>query len=166
LCATRQPSELQRCKRKSDPGLLRLLQSFHQPDVWFRAQAANRGGFSYDHERDSHSQNDQCIYASDHDAKVNAGHHPLKLGLGFILSNWGLVFLSDIPLLRLHTSSRRRTFVPRKFSKVYLGIWFQNHCRDKVNDRRVERPSRYQSVLCLAISSLASGRRKAAWRFD
>ena len=80
---TRQPSELQRCKRKSDPGLLRLLQSFHQPDVWFRAQAANRGGFSYDHERDSHSQNDQCIYASDHDAKVNAGHHPLKLGLGF-----------------------------------------------------------------------------------
>jgi hypothetical protein len=24
-------------------------------------QAANRGGFSYDHERDSRSQNDQCI---------------------------------------------------------------------------------------------------------
>jgi hypothetical protein len=38
---------------------------------------------SYDHERDSRSQNDQCIYASDHDAEINVGHEPLRLELGF-----------------------------------------------------------------------------------
>src|ERR1700693_3764716 len=41
------------------------------------------GGFSYDHERESRSQNDQCIYASDRDAEINAGHEPLRLELGF-----------------------------------------------------------------------------------
>jgi hypothetical protein len=47
------------------------------------AMATLRSGFSYSHERDSRSQNDQCIYASDHDAKINAGHDHLSLGLGF-----------------------------------------------------------------------------------
>jgi hypothetical protein len=47
------------------------------------AMATLRSGFSYGHERDSRSQNDQCVYASDHDAKINAGHDPLSLGLGF-----------------------------------------------------------------------------------
>src|SRR4029077_5790317 len=37
---------------------------------------------SYDHERESRSQNDQRIYASDHDAKINAGHEILRLELG------------------------------------------------------------------------------------
>ena len=43
------------------------------------------------------------------------------------LSDWNLVFLPNIALLRLHGSSRRWAFVPRKCSKVYLCIWFQNH---------------------------------------
>jgi hypothetical protein len=42
-----------------------------------------RGGFSYNHERKSRSQNDQCIYANDHDAEINVGHEPLRLELGF-----------------------------------------------------------------------------------
>jgi hypothetical protein len=37
---------------------------------------------SYDHERESRSQNDQCIYASDHEAEVNVGHELLSLELG------------------------------------------------------------------------------------
>jgi len=36
---------------------------------------------SYDHERESRSQNDQRIYASDHDAEINVGHEILRLEL-------------------------------------------------------------------------------------
>jgi hypothetical protein len=34
-------------------------------------------------ERESRSQNDQCIYAGDHDAEKNAGHQLLGLEFGF-----------------------------------------------------------------------------------
>jgi hypothetical protein len=37
-------------------------------------------GLSYEHERDNRSQNDQCIYASNHDAEINVGDEPLELG--------------------------------------------------------------------------------------
>jgi len=43
----------------------------------------NRGGFLYEHERDNRSQNDQCIYARNHDAEINVGQEPLRLELGF-----------------------------------------------------------------------------------
>ena len=66
-------------------------------------EAANCGGFSYNHERESRSQNDQCIYASDHDAEINVGHEPLRLELGFPTEHRAS--------LRLHTSSRRWAFV-------------------------------------------------------
>jgi hypothetical protein len=38
---------------------------------------------SYDDERESRSQNDQCIHASDHDAEIDVGHEILRLELGF-----------------------------------------------------------------------------------
>ena len=41
----------------------------------------NRGGFLYEHERDNRSQNDQCIYARNHDAEINVGQEPLRLEL-------------------------------------------------------------------------------------
>jgi hypothetical protein len=42
-----------------------------------------RTGFSYEHERENRSQNDQCIYASNHDAEINVGQEPLGLELCF-----------------------------------------------------------------------------------
>jgi hypothetical protein len=59
-----------------------------------------RTGFSYEHERENRSQNDQCIYASNHDAEINVS-----------LLGWNFVFLPNIALLRLHKWSRRWAFV-------------------------------------------------------
>jgi hypothetical protein len=42
-------------------------------------EAANSSGLSFDNERDSCSQNDQRIYASDHDAEINVGHNALRM---------------------------------------------------------------------------------------
>jgi hypothetical protein len=41
-----------------------------------------RWPLSYDREREGCSQNDQCIYTSDHDAEINVGHDLLRLELG------------------------------------------------------------------------------------
>lgn len=42
-------------------------------------EAANSSDLSFDNERDSCSQNDQRIYASDHDAEINVGHNALRM---------------------------------------------------------------------------------------
>jgi hypothetical protein len=47
---------------------------------------ANRR-LSHQQERDSHTRNDQCIYASDRDAEKNVGHDLLTLQLGLVLGH-------------------------------------------------------------------------------
>jgi hypothetical protein len=42
-----------------------------------------RSGLSYEHECENRSQNNQYIYASNHDAEINVGQEPLRLELGF-----------------------------------------------------------------------------------
>jgi hypothetical protein len=54
-------------------------------------------GFSYEHERENRSQNNQRIYASNHDAEINVGQEPLRLELGFP---------TEHRASRLHTSNK------------------------------------------------------------
>jgi hypothetical protein len=72
------------------------------------------GLFSYEHEHENRSQNDQCIYASNHDAEINVGPEPLRLELGFPTEHraspsayvWHKMGIRSVDL------------------KVNLGIWF------------------------------------------
>jgi hypothetical protein len=78
-----------------------------RPLHWFFISAADGGSLSYDRERDCRSQNDQRIYASDHDAEINIGHEVLRLELD--LSAGHCTFLMQFPHL---TSRGNRDSVP------------------------------------------------------